>query len=234
MRKLQALLLTALLGSAGLQAQTPDSAQTSAPAQAPASRRLPVLPVPGGGDTLGPDGMGKPLDHPATKDEALKQSKEKSDEIAELQARRLAQQLNLNPSQLNRVSALLIQRDDELRKEFSPDAPGAMDHPLTAQQRQLKIQQSQQETLAKIGALLNPQQKQVFDAMLAHGREEKSRRAAMAASRRPGLGAQGASQTTAPAAPPASSAGPATQPAPATQSAPASPATTPSTPPQAH
>jgi hypothetical protein len=222
MRKLQTLLLTALLASAGLQAQTPDSAQTpapaNAPAQAPASRRLPVLPVPGGGDTLGPDGMGKPLDHPATKAEALKQSKERSDEIAELQARRLAQQLNLNPGQLTRVSALLIQRDDELRKDFSPDAPGAKDHPLTAQERQIKIQQSQEETLAKIGALLTPQQKQVFDAMLAHSREEKSRRAAMAASRRPGVGAQGSPQAT-PAAPAAPGAQPAT--APATPTAPA-------------
>jgi hypothetical protein len=230
MRKLQTLLLTALLASAGLQAQTPDSAQTpapaNAPAQAPASRRLPVLPVPGGGDTLGPDGMGKPLDHPATKAEALKQSKERSDEIAELQARRLAQQLNLNPGQLTRVSALLIQRDDELRKDFSPDAPGAKDHPLTAQERQIKIQQSQEETLAKIGALLTPQQKQVFDAMLAHSRSEKSRRAAIATSRRPIVDAQGSTQPTTPT--PASPAAPATQPATA------SPASAPANPPQSN
>ena len=227
MHKAQALLLTALLAAAALQAQTPDSAQApAAKAQAPATRQLPVLPVPGGGASLGPDGMGKPLDHPATKEEALKQSKERSDEIAELQARRLAAQLTLTPTQLARVRAVLIERDDELRKAFSPDAPGAKEHPLTAGDRQLKIQQSQEETLARIGALLTPQQMQVFDAMLAHSRSEKSRRAAIATSRRPIVDAQGSTQPTTPT--PASPAAPATQPATA------SPASAPANPPQSN
>ena len=221
MHKVQALLLAALFASAALTAQAPDSAQApAANTPAPAKRKFPVLPVPGGGDTLDPDGMGKPLDHPATKEEALKQSKERSDAIAELQSRRLAGQLALNPSQVARVRALLIERDDDLRKAFSPDAPGAKEHPLTAQDRQVKIQQSQQDTLTKIGALLTPRQKQVFDGILAHGREEKSRRAAILASHR------AASPAT---APPANSPAPATQPttAPPARTTPSLPTTSP-------
>jgi hypothetical protein len=165
-----------------------------------------------------------PSDRPApTKEETLQKAKDQADQIADLQARRIAQQLGLTQAQLNRIRAVLIEREDVLRKTFSPDAPGAAEHPLTAQERQAKIDEVKQSTLRKIAAVLNPTQKQQFDAMMAHSRAESARHSALSASRR----------HLAPTNPPAAGAAP----APAPQETPASPApaaapSTPATPPQ--
>ncbi|KAA6464746.1 hypothetical protein DYQ86_01930 [Acidobacteria bacterium AB60] len=197
-------LLSALLACALLQAQTVDAQQAQPP-----SLSTP-LPVPGGGAGLGPGGIPEPADRPApTKEETLQKAKAQSDQIADMQARRIAQQLNLNQNQLARVRAILIGREDELRKAFSPDAPGAKDHPLTAQERQLKIQQVHDATMKRIEAVLNPQQKQQFDAMLERMRTDRAHRAGMAAARQRhviGAGSPASAPTThapdsAPAAP---------------------------------
>ena len=135
--------------------------------------------------------------------------------MADLQARRLAQQLNLDLAQTNRVRRIFIEREDQLRKTMQPEAVGTDQQPLTPQERQLKIKEIKEEALRKVQAVLTPDQKQQFETMMAHGNAERARRAGLAqraASRAPN-GAEPAPaanpQTPAPAAP-------ATNPAPAT------------------
>ena len=218
MPKSSLLLLTALLTCSLLQAQTADS--TKSPAQAPAQKGLPVpLPVPGGGAGLGPGGIPENPTPAPTRDETLKKAKENADQMADLQARRIATQLSLNTAQLNRIRDILIAREDELRKDFAPDAPVAKDHPLTAQERQTLINQVRQQALEKIGDVLNPQQKQQWDAMIAQQSANRSRRAVTPVRQRPLITPQ------APATAPASStpAAPAVSTAPASAPAPAAP-----------
>jgi hypothetical protein len=212
------LLLAALLASGVLSAQTP------APSQAPDSDQAPTpLPVPGGGAGLGPGGLARPAERPApTKEEALKKAKADAEQIADLQARRISQQLSLTPEQFTRVRALLLEREDELSKAFSPDAPESKDHPLTPQDRRLKFEQVQQDTMKRIAALLTPTQKQQFDSMVARSQAERSRRSAIAAARHH-------VEPTTPAAP-GSSTTPAAPTTPATPANPTTPAANPAPP----
>jgi hypothetical protein len=211
MRHPKLLLLLALLSTGILRAQAP--AQSN-PTRTPDMAQ--PLPVPGGGAGLGPGGIPKPEDqHTPTLEESRQKAKEEGEQMADLQARRLAQQLNLDLAQTNRVRHIFIEREDQLRKTMQPEAVGTDQQPLTPQERQLKIKEIKEEALRKVQGVLKPDQKQQFDTMMAHGNAERARRAGLAqraASRAPnGAGPAPAAnpQTPAPTAP-------ATNPAPAT------------------
>src|SRR5579863_4152899 len=99
MRHPKLLLLLALLSTGILRAQAP--AQSS-PTRTPDMAQ--PLPVPGGGAGLGPGGIPKPEDqHTPTLEESRQKSKEQGEQMADLQARRLSQQLSLDLAQTNRV-----------------------------------------------------------------------------------------------------------------------------------
>lgn len=186
-------------------------AAAQSPAQPQSQPRTPdlatPLPVPGGGAGLGPGGIPKPEDqHTPTVEETRQKAKAQSDQIADLQARRLSQQLNLNPAQLNRVRTIFIEREDELRKAVAPETAANEQHPLTPQERQLKIQEIKDAALRKLELVLNPDQRQQFDAMMAHSKAENARRAAMARHTRvpiSGTAPAAGATPTAPAASPA-------------------------------
>ena len=220
MRRTNVLLFVALLAAGIMRAQTPAAPGTTPnqdPSQAPKKAPTP-LPVPGGGATLGSEGLGQPNDHPTlTKDEALKNAKAQGDQIADFQARRIAVQLRLTSGQFNQVRAILVEREDLLRKAYSSDASEAGQHPLTPQERQLKTQELRDAAMKKIEAVLNPVQKQQFDTLLTHHSAERARRAA--ATRRPATHATTPADAT---------------PAPAAQQTPAASTTSaaPATPPQ--
>jgi hypothetical protein len=200
-------LLVALLATGILRAQSPAQNQSQ-----PKTPDLATpLPVPGGGAGLGPGGIPKPEDqHTPTIEETRRRIKEQGDQIADLQARRLASQLNLNEAQLNRVRAIFIDREDQLRKAVAPEA--AASEPLTPQQRQLKIQEIKDAALKRLQMVLNPDQRQQFETMMAHSTAERARRAAIAQRSRAPI----AGSTPAPAATQQAPAAPAAAPAPAT------------------
>jgi len=108
-----------------------------------------------------------------------------------------------------KVRTILMGRQEDLRKAFEGNAPEAKDLPKTPQERQAVIQQAQQETQRKIAAVLTPDQKMRFDAMMKRGQDERSRRAAAARTRRPVIGSQGegTGSPAAPATTPAADAG---------------------------
>jgi len=215
MQRPRLLLLTALLASTFLNAQVP-APPAASPSQAPAEAAPRQLPVPGGGA-----GLDAP---PPSQEDALKRAKEHAEEIADLQARRIAQQLSLTSAQYTKVRTILIQRGDELHKAVAAETK---DHPMTPQERQLVLQQAQEETQKRIAALLTPAQKQQFDAMMERSRAEHSRRSAIAASRRPVIGTHPGVTTPTPA----DSAAPGAAPAAATPAVPAT-APAPAAPPQ--
>jgi len=161
MQKPTILLLTAVVVSGILHAQTPaPPASSPSPAKDQGAQR--DLPVPGGGAML---------DHPApTQEEALKTAKQNADAIADLQARRIAQQLSLTSAQFLKVRTILMGRQEELRKALGADSSDPNAQPKTPQERQQRIQEAQQETQRKIAAILTPDQKKQFDAMQARGK----------------------------------------------------------------
>jgi Spy/CpxP family protein refolding chaperone len=215
MQKPTILLLTAVVVSGILHAQTPaPPASSPSPAKDQGAQR--DLPVPGGGAML---------DHPApTQEEALKTAKQNADAIADLQARRIAQQLSLTSAQFLKVRTILMGRQEELRKALGADSSDPNAQPKTPQERQQRIQEAQQETQRKIAAILTPDQKKQFDAMQARGRAERSRRSAIAASsRRPVIGVQGPTTTPNPGTAPADAGTPAAAPSPAAPANPPAP-----------
>ena len=201
MSRSNVLVLTALLSCGVLSAQKPASSPAQAPVPASPSQIQGELPVPGGT----PAGLDRPA---PTKEEAMKRAKEQADQIADMQARRLTQQLSLTSAQYVKVRTILMGRQEDLRKAFEGTSPDAKELPKTPQERQAVIQQAQQETQRKIAAILTPDQKIRFDAMMKRGQDQRSRRAAAARARRPVIGAQGegtgstAAPATAPAADP--------------------------------
>lgn len=215
MQKPTILLLTAVVVSGILHAQTPaPPASSPSPAKDQGAQR--DLPVPGGGAML---------DHPApTQEEALKTAKQNADAIADLQARRIAQQLSLTSAQFLKVRTILMGRQEELRKALGADSSDPNAQPKTPQERQQRIQEAQQETQRKIAAILTPDQKKQFDAMQARGKAERSRRSAIAASsRRPVIGVQGPTTTPNPGTAPADAGTPAAAPSPAAPANPPAP-----------
>lgn len=210
MRQFKLLLPLALLATGIVSAQTPAQ---STPTRTPDLAK--PLPVPGGGAGLGPGGIPKPEDqHTPTIEETRQKAKAEGEQMAELQARRLAQQLNLNPAQFNRVRGIFIEREDDLRKAVAPETVGDDKQLLTPQERQQKIQEIKDATLRKLQMVLTPDQRRQFDAMMAHSKAENARRAAL--SRRsnphapPGYGSAPVT-TSQPSAAPSSTA-PAAQP----------------------
>jgi hypothetical protein len=197
MRNPKLLLVFALLATGIVRAQTPAQ---STPTRTPDIAQ--PLPVPGGGAGLGPGGIPKAEDqHTPTLEEARQKAKAQSDQIADLQARRLAQQLNLDSAQLNRVRTIFIEREDELRKTVSPETAANDSHPLTPEERQLEIQQIKDGAIRKLQVVLTPEQKQQFDAMIAHSRAENARRSAMSRRMRPPISGTAPAAGTTPAAP---------------------------------
>jgi pilus assembly protein FimV len=213
-----AALFGALLFTGMLTAQTPEPAQAPKPTQAPADQ---ALPNPGTGG--GPAQLPNP--DPLTREQQDAKVKADAEHISDMQTQVFARQLNLTPTQIQRLKPILAERQQELRDAFS-QTDSLVD-------RRVKTEQIRMETQTKIEGILNPVQKTQYQRLIAAhrgGRPISPNRLA-GTPMAPGAHIAPTRPVIQPAgpAPAAPAATPVTPAAPATQAAPAPPAATPQT-----